>query len=137
MTFYYNKQDRPVVILDENTSRRLLLAIRAGCIDMAHFTGLYSPGNREESIKSQVSAEVFDRATDIMRRLQDTRIGQAKITLTRELKLRLLKAVRSNEICIFSDFPELAKAHQSMKIDYSVLSEEECGFILEFCRTVN
>lgn len=57
----------------------------------------------------------------------------AQITLSRELKIRLLKAIRVGSIDM-AKFPELRKAQESIRIDISRLTPEEKQILLQAAR---
>lgn len=122
----------PDTILDEHLTTQLLRAMKVGVLDMAYFPGLYFPPIGEPRDLSGLSEEDFERVQTIYQKIRYSNDGQ--ITLTREQKIKLLKAIRIGRINPDHDFPEFAKAYRVVKSDWSAITPEESEFILEIAR---
>lgn len=127
-----NKPHFPDTILDQETSNKLLQALRVGVLDMAYFPKLYFPPIGPERDFSGISHEEKNRFHFIVSKIKFDNGGH--ITLTRESKIRLLNAIRVGRVNPQHDFPELGKAYLAVKQDWSAITDDEKEFILEICR---
>lgn len=128
------RDDRfPDVVLRPDQTEALLEALRAGEINMIHFSGLYY--GKSKGDLSQVTPEQIERFHELWAKVRYDEGGI--LPLNRELKIRLLNAVRLGRINLHRDFPELARAFRLAKSDWSAITKEEQQFIGNFVRAVN
>ena len=125
----------PDTLLDQDTIERLLKALQAGVIDMAYFPGLYFRSCGQTVNPSLVSEEEAVRFNAIHAKINYDTAGQ--VVLSREVKIRLLQAIRARRINLHADFPQLAQAYRAVDQDWSAITEEEQEFILEICLRIN
>lgn len=135
MAFSYDRNGHPTITLKPQTIRKLLESIRAGLLDMAYFPDLYHPRKDQELSSFGVTDVEIQQANAIYRKIKFGTGGQ--LPLGRELKIRLLKAIRARQINLLSDFPELAGAYQAVQQDWSAITAEEKAILLGFCRKLN
>ena len=128
------RDDRfPDVELRPDQTAALLNALKAGEINMIHFSGLYYGAGKGDL--SQVTPEQVERFHELWAKVRYDEGGI--VPLNRALKIRLLNAVRLGRINLHRDFAELAKAFRSAKSDWSAITREEQHFIGTFVRSVN
>ncbi|GAB4020233.1 hypothetical protein GCM10028808_60690 [Spirosoma migulaei] len=135
MAFFYDSAGYPTIMLQPKTTYKLLRSIRDGMVDMAYFPELYHPRQDQQLSSDELSQEDLHQVNQLLRKIKFDASGQ--VQLGRELKIRLLKAIRANQINLLSDFPELAKAYQAVQQDWSALSPDEKEFLLDYCRKLN
>lgn len=133
------KTDYLDTILDQQTSEKLLKALQLGVIDMADFAGIYSQSVKELTpltyAEAGVTQEEVNHFHQVYEKIQHDTSGQ--LVLGRDLKIRLLNAIRKGRINLQADFPELVNAYQAVQYDWSAITPEEQKSMLATCRKVN
>ena len=111
-------------------------ALKTGVINMVDF----KPFCHKRSLVRELDVSILtdeqaEQLPAIRAKMRFTKDGA--LTLSRQLKIKLVNVLRSGRINFHADFPDLVEAYQAIRIDWSMVSNDELKILARVSRAAN